>query len=253
MTLPPKTSYLLCTSPRSGSTMCCDLLASTRVAGNPNSFFRPQSIADFCSAWDVPETAIETFDQSYIDTALERGSAGTGCFGMRIMFSNMASLQARLTQLYPDADADVTRLSKAFGPLRFIHLTRTNKVAQAISYVRAEQSGLWHRHSDGRERERSPIDAESGYDHAQIAEKYKLLMGEKSGWTQWFNENAIKPLTITYEDLAADPHREMRRVFAYLDLSIDGLAQMACDTSRLSDVTSIEWETRFRAEAGLAL
>ena len=40
-------SYALCATPRSGSTLLCDLLADTGVAGRPDSFFRPQAIAEW--------------------------------------------------------------------------------------------------------------------------------------------------------------------------------------------------------------
>ena len=40
-------SYVICTSPRSGSTLLCNLLRATGVAGNPGSHFHDPSV----SAW----------------------------------------------------------------------------------------------------------------------------------------------------------------------------------------------------------
>ena len=38
-------SYVLCTSPRSGSTLLCKLLAATGVAGNPDSYFHRPAVS----------------------------------------------------------------------------------------------------------------------------------------------------------------------------------------------------------------
>ncbi|MBT6203829.1 MAG: sulfotransferase, partial [Rhodospirillaceae bacterium] len=39
-------SYVICTSPRSGSTLLCSLLAATGLAGNPCSHFHDPSISE---------------------------------------------------------------------------------------------------------------------------------------------------------------------------------------------------------------
>ena len=36
---------------------------------------------------------------------------------------------------------------------RYLHLSREDKLAQAVSDLKAEQSGLWHVFTDGSERE----------------------------------------------------------------------------------------------------
>src|SRR5919202_4203540 len=36
---PPRLSYLVCATPRSGSTLLCDVLTSTGVAGRPQEFW----------------------------------------------------------------------------------------------------------------------------------------------------------------------------------------------------------------------
>jgi LPS sulfotransferase NodH len=112
-------------------------------------------MADFAREWGVCAQTIDAFDQSYVDTALSFGAAETGCFGMRIMWNNVPPLIARLGQLYPSMASDHDLLQAALGPLKFIHLARADKVAEAVSLDIAEQSGLWHRNADGTERERT--------------------------------------------------------------------------------------------------
>ncbi|MEL6981932.1 MAG: Stf0 family sulfotransferase, partial [Actinomycetota bacterium] len=46
-------TYVICTSPRSGSTLLCTLLASTGVAGNPDSWFHRPSLDDWARGLGV--------------------------------------------------------------------------------------------------------------------------------------------------------------------------------------------------------
>ncbi|HMF66717.1 MAG TPA: Stf0 family sulfotransferase, partial [Phyllobacterium sp.] len=41
--MPAARSYVICGTPRSGSTLLCDLLESTGIAGRPASYFRSES------------------------------------------------------------------------------------------------------------------------------------------------------------------------------------------------------------------
>jgi LPS sulfotransferase NodH len=79
--------YMLCSSPRSGSTLLCDLLSQSSVAGNPKSYFRPGSIPDFCKDWGILEGQ-EDWSKSYIKAFKTYSSNGTDCSSLRIMWSN---------------------------------------------------------------------------------------------------------------------------------------------------------------------
>ncbi|MEJ6403068.1 Stf0 family sulfotransferase [Yoonia sp. 2307UL14-13] len=248
----PERGYLICTMPRSGSTLLCDLLKQTKTAGKPDSFFRPQSMADFAARWDVPAQTLETFDHSYLGTALDRGTAGTGCFGMRIMWNNIPGLITRLDQLFPQTTTDQGRLQTAFGPLQFIHLFRRDKVAEAVSYAIAEQSGLWHRNADGTELERVAPPAEPVYDAAHIHRTYRIVTEGGEAWLRWFETHQITPFALAYEDLACDPVRQLHRVLQFLGRDPSKADGVVPGTARLADGRNAEWVARFRAEAGIA-
>ena len=238
--------------PRSGSTLLCDLLFKTGIAGRPNSFFRPQSMADFATGWNVPVQTLDGFDQSYIDTVLMHGSAGTGCFGMRIMWNNIARLSARLGMLHPEVSGDFERLQVAFGPMDFIHLTRADKVAEAVSLTIAEQSGLWHRNADGSEMERTAPSTEPAYDFAQIQAAYREVTEGQDAWYDWFTAQGIEPLAVTYEALAKAPVTELARILEFLGLDPEKANGITPGTAKLATRRNFEWAARFRADAGLA-
>src|SRR5215217_620949 len=59
---PPQCAYLVCATPRSGSTLLCETLRETEVAGNPLEFFEalpetgvPRHPLDYLTGLDDPE------------------------------------------------------------------------------------------------------------------------------------------------------------------------------------------------------
>ncbi|MEM8537016.1 MAG: Stf0 family sulfotransferase [Pseudomonadota bacterium] len=243
--------YLLCTMPRSGSTLLCDLLEQTGVAGAPDSFFRWQSMADFASQWGIAAQTLECFDQAYLDTALKHGNAGTGCFGMRIMWNNMPPLCARLGALFPHATGDHDRLRAAFGRLRFLHLSRADKVAEAVSLAIAHQTGLWHRNADGSERERFQPHQDPVFDADLIMREYMEVTAGHNDWNDWFKTQGITPHRVRYEALSANPKEEVASILTFLGLNPAAADKARPKTRKLATALNRDWADRFRAAIGI--
>src|SRR5688500_10944165 len=141
----PLTSYIICGTPRSGSTLLCEMLAAAGTAGRPNSYFRPEDIVAWADEWGVDHTSgTETaeFDRSYLAAMLRVGSAGTNVFGLRLMWNGVAEARKRLDRALGPDHSLVALLNKAFGAPMFLHLSRIDKVAQAVSLVRYGNGGI---------------------------------------------------------------------------------------------------------------
>ncbi|MEL6571722.1 MAG: Stf0 family sulfotransferase [Pseudomonadota bacterium] len=244
------TNYILCTSPRSGSTLLCDLLWQTGVAGKPNSFFRPQSIPNWCDRWGLTPTTITTFDQTYLATAITKGAMGTGTFGLRIMHNNLAPLLGRLKEMFGQTN-DVAVLTEAFGPLKFLHLNRSDKVAQAVSLAMAEQTGLWHKNADGSDRENFHLAPEPTYTYESVAHELKILTDEAKGWPSWFAANSVTPLYVDYETLSQRPTETLSEILVFLGKDPQNASKAKPGTQKLASAINDTWAKRFRAEAGL--
>ena len=150
-------SYIICATPRSGSTLLCDMLAATGVAGAPDSFFMRRVDPVWARAWSLPQREgldAAGYGAAYLAAAIAAGRGQTEVFGLRLMRENLGDLLGMIDTVYPGLDSDTTRLRAAFGETLFIHLTRADKLAQAVSLVKAEQSGLWHIGPGGVELER---------------------------------------------------------------------------------------------------
>lgn len=238
--------YVICASPRSGSTLLCDLLTRSATAGAPKSYFRPASVPKFARTWGLVVDG-EGWDQSYVRAVRRHGDAGTGHFGMRIMWSDVPAFLKRLACLYPEVGTDVDRLHSVLGVERFVYLSRIDHVAQAVSLVLAAQTGLWHRNADGSERERMSPPRQPRYDHDQIAAELRVLEAEATGWRTWFESAGVAPLALTYEELAADPTGGLAHVLQHLGIVVPALP--APGTAKLATALNEEWSARFRAES----
>jgi trehalose 2-sulfotransferase len=242
-------SYILAATPRSGSTLLCDLLSGTGIAGQPQSYYRREDILDYARTWGVPSPDVigeEAFERTYLEAVRRAGAAQTGIFGLRLMWSSVRELSARLSVIHPDPFDDAARFELAFGKPLYVHLSRQDKVAQAVSLLKAKQSGLWHRAADGTERERLAPSAPLVYDADRLAGLVKELETEDAAWSGWFSRFGIEPLRLTYEELAGAPQAVLAHVLSALALDARIAASVDARTAKLADATSLEWGYRFR-------
>lgn len=244
-------AYIICGTPRTGSTLLCDLLASTKRAGNPNSFYGRKFLAWWAGQWNLPspETmSVRDYDIEYLKTAIKVGKGGTDIFGLRLMRENLGELSEVLDQIYPGLPTDRARLEKAFGKLLYLHLSRENKLAQAVSLIKAEQTGLWHVAPDGTEIERLAPPKDLEYDFARIRRELADLESYDTAWNSWFAEQQIMPLRIGYEALSADPAATLIRICAALGIAAPKPENVKPGVAKLSDAISLDWMRRFQAD-----
>ena len=249
MALP--TAYILCSTPRSGTTLLCDLLAQTGVAGRPNSFFRRKSLGYWAEQWGLGQDVDwqdAAFAVRYFAAMRRAGQGETGVFGLRLMGGDLKFVCDWLTRRYPPVLTDADRFAAAFGSLRFIYLSRRDKLAQAVSYIRAEQTGLWHGRSDGSTLEEIPPTLAAGYDAAQITARMQTLAAHDAAWPCWFEKQGIAPLTITYEGLAIDPRSTLAMVLDFIGQDRALAANTAPGVRKLADDTSADWIRRYRRD-----
>jgi len=245
--------YILCATPRSGSTLLCGLLAATGKAGDPHSYFRREDIAEWAAEWGLPPDAAPgdpAFERAYLAAALSAGRARTPMFGLRLMAETLPELCGLLERVYPGLPHDKARLERAFGRLVFVHLSRGDLLAQAVSLVRARQTGLWHRAPDGSDVERVGPPRPPRYDRAAIAAELARLQQNAAHWNDWFAREGITAEALTYEDLAADPAGALAQVCRALEITPPPAGQIRPGVARLADAINLDWAARFRAQAG---
>lgn len=236
-------SYLICATPRSGSTLLCGLLRSTGLAGRPESYFRRQSVSEYADRWNLPRSGDALTEvEGFVRAAVTAGSTSNGVFGARIMWGTMAELTGALAGVRPDGAASaVELLGEAFGRTRFLHLRRIDTVAQAVSWARAQQTRYWHPGDEA-----APAGPEPSFDRDLIDELVHTINRHEAAWQEWFADQGLSPYELTYEDLAEDPIGVTGAVLDHLGLVLPADRTITVRDHRQADDVNADWITRYR-------
>ena len=235
-------SYLICATPRSGSTLLCGLLESSGVAGRPASYFNRRGLHDYADAWRIARPRDGRIDDAYVRAALAAGTTPNGVFGGRIMAETLPELIGDLAADDRSAATDVELLRARLGRLRFVHLRRRDVVAQAVSWAKALQTHYWHPGEAV-----TPGGQDPRYDEELIGRLVAAIEKFEADWTLWFAAHSIVPCQVVYEELAADPVRTARNVLDYLGLQVPPGRQLVIGHRRQADHVNADWAARFRA------
>lgn len=244
-------TYFICATPRTGSSLLLGLLDSTGVAGHPQAYFRAPDEVAWAERWGIGHTSQEALDYGdFVRAALTAGRTGNGIFGAKLMWGTHAELTDRLADLHPDLAGDELRLlEREFGAVRFVHLQRDDVLVQAVSWLRAEQTGVWFIGGKGEiGGGGNPERGRPAFDRDALSRTMRTIEEHNAGWERWFEAYGIEPYRVRYEDLAADPSAVTRDVLDFLGLGA-GLppgGQITASHHRQADRLNEEWIARYR-------
>jgi LPS sulfotransferase NodH len=266
----PNRSYLVCATPRSGSTLLCHLLDQTGIAGHPAEYFealqhsglprqpveyfdreRHHNIVERLAFREMPAAGSEptpnplwspdTYDR-YLVWALAQGTTPNGVFGAKLMWGYLGDFAQLLRGIDGLADLPVPQLFTAVFPdLHYVQITRTDKVRQAVSLWKAVQTRAWRR-------DKGTADApqvEPEFSFRAINYLVRLLTAHDASWDAYFLGLGLEPLKISYEDLSAHPEPCVRRVLEHLGIGAPD--ELHLGTPRLeaqADELSDDWVRR---------
>jgi LPS sulfotransferase NodH len=188
-------SYLLCATPRTGSSLLCGLLDGTGIAGHPESYFRQPDEHSWAARWGIARKADGTFSYAdFVRVALAAGRTANGVFAVRIMWGTMDEITAKLAMVHPGPDrSGADLLQEAFGQTKFIYLRRDDVVAQAVSWLRAEQTNVWF---ETTKTARKLPEQEPCFDFDRIHELVNMIGEHNSAWQEWFKSAGSQPYPV---------------------------------------------------------
>src|SRR6266516_2907810 len=268
----PDTSYLVCATPRSGSTLLCEALNNTGLAGHPQEYFealqergiprRPQQYFDGAAQADIldllgtysrlddqaPHQSVDerTNYAHYLARVLEGGTTSNGVFGSKMMWgyfgdfiSNMRDIPEYREMPVPDL------LSTIFPNLHYIWVTRQDKVRQAVSLWKAIQTSTWRMDESPLAKDHSPP-GELIFHFEAIDHLVQRIVADEVAWRQYFDACKVQPFTVVYEDLTVAYEATALNILRYLHISIpENLKFAERRMKRQADALSEEWVQRY--------
>lgn len=237
--MPTTVTYLVCCTQRSGSSLLCDLLHNTRLAGNPQEYFSREFEDTWAKRWHAYNFG------AYLEAALNRTCTPNGVFGAKIMYEHVDFLTGNIEREILDDREPAASLLRAVLPnLHFIFIYRQNVVRQAVSHWRATQTAIWN--DDGRARRPAGT---AVYDFAAIDERVRGITLHNHCWRAFFSSNGIRPMEVTYEDLVPHPGETTRAILEFLGVRIPSRASFPGPSlRRQADSLSEEWVRRYEDE-----
>ena len=272
------TSYLICSTPRTGSSLLCDALAATGVAGPARGVLpvpRPhgRSRAVRRSTSRAPATprsstssaraarsrtsrrattpAGSSATRSTWTWAVDAGTTPNGVFGAKVMWGYFNGFVTGLRWALPGgrqrlAGARARAVGLPQPALHHGHPARQGAPGR-LAVAGAADVELVERAARARRRATT-----CAYSHAAIDHLIRDIEDHECGWRAYFRECGVEPFTVVYEDFVAalrghhprDP--APRRRVAEAERST-----IAPPTRRRqADDLSQGWAERYRSEAG---
>ncbi|MCW3032025.1 MAG: trehalose 2-sulfotransferase [Solirubrobacteraceae bacterium] len=267
-TVTPTRSYLVCATPRSGSTLLCETLLATGVAGRPREYFealketgQPRRPREYFWGLRSPEVIrllphdanidllsarSETWSREdyrrHLDWALREGTTPNGVFASKMMwgyFNDFLELARGIPRFGGMGDGSL--LNAAFPGLHYVFISRSDKVRQAVSLWRALQTWVWRKEAGAPADEPLPSQR-SVYSFDAIDHLLGQLRRHEDSWRGFFFRIGQRPLSILYEDVAGDLAGPVGRVLT--EIGVEPPADWAISArspSRQSDELSESW------------
>jgi len=235
----PKLSYTIWFSQRTGSSLLCEAIGSTGLAGKPGEWLHDNQMKGYGDG----------SAESFRDKLWQAGVSPEGIFGLKIAHNSVTRKLMDFMKRLPDCPKQPKNQSEIWDLIcpngKHLFMTRRNKVRLAVSWWRAIKSNDWHRTHGA-----APVEAD--LKEAYLFDAIRHLMIEsdfrEAAAQEFFTESGIVPMTLVYEDFIADYSGTVTRVLDYLGLLQKkvNIAPPAFD--KIADDTSEEWVQRFREE-----
>lgn len=220
---PPARSILICTHPRSGSTLLGEAIHFAGDLGCPIEYlhvgFRPRLEKE----WGVRNTG------EFMRAMWQRRTAPSGTLSVKLMWRDVQELAldrdragfAEIESSPPDAVPPATyrRVAELLGELFpspiCVHLERSDRLRQAVSAMIAAQTGQW-RSIPGAEmhREREPE-----YDDATVTRLIAYSDFCHGHWRNLIAAMDAPSISLAYEDLVRDYAGSVSGLLAALESS----------------------------------
>jgi LPS sulfotransferase NodH len=200
------------------------------VAGVPEEYFWDDALPAWYQRWGVSSFA------EFLDRMLLEGTTPNGVFGAKVFWGDYLEdflKHVRDLPQYSDRRVSVPALmSSIFPNLRYVWLTRRDKVRQAVSWWVAFQTRVWAVHDQYEDRAALHILHSTPKKEAEKILKQKLtysfekidslvqeIVTREAAWQDYFTEGGIKPFTVVYEDFAESDEASALQILQYLGIA----------------------------------
>jgi trehalose 2-sulfotransferase len=237
--MPPDRSYFISTTPRTGSFLLAHALESTGIAGRPQEYFDP----NFEELW-LQRLGIAS-DAEFFGKILPEGTTPNGVFAAKVHWHQFEYLGRKLQAAHGDGRI-LDLLKVSFPDLRYVFLTRRDKVRQAVSYYRAIETNVWWSAGADSRADQDPPAPAPEFDYERIDYWVTRLRDFETSWRRHFERAGVKPFEVSYEEFVVAYQPTVLAILRYLELPVtEGLRIAAPRLEKQADELSETWVRRY--------
>jgi LPS sulfotransferase NodH len=241
--MPATSCVFISTTPRTGSSLLSEALEFTGLAGIPREYFEPVTEKEWGLKFGISGNG------DYIEKILAAGTTPNGVFGAKVHWHQFVHLRRKLRSLHGNGISDLDLVSRSFADVKYVFLTRRDKVAQAVSFYKAQRTDVWHVvRSPGAESTPGTPTQPVAFDLAQVDHWVARFAEDETSWCRFFESNELEPFEVVYEDFLDNYQSTVLAILRYLNIPIPaGLRIAPPRLNRLADGVSTKWVSRYKA------
>ncbi len=243
------THILLCATHRTGSNLLEQYLKAAGVAGRPREYYSPSLARELAVKMGLADPDKEFM--RYHSGIVEKWTTPNGVFAAKVMWRHLRAIHERVAAdpqggAYLGAEPWDT-VERLHPNTRVVWVSRKDKVKQAISMVRAKQTGVYSTvHVDyGRLEQKGPGE----YDFHVLQYHVEKLTAEDAEWGRLFAERGVRVQQVVFEEFIKAPQQGAMDLLKALELPEPEVWQWpAIQIRPQADETSAAWYARYHED-----
>ena len=198
----PIRTVLLCSHPRSGSTLLGEAIYSAGGLGCPVEYLHRGFRPTFAKRWQASSLP------AYLEALYRWRTDPSGVLSSKVFWRD---LEETAEENRPGSKAEDIVAAVFQNPV-FIYLRRRDRIRQAVSAFVAKETGAFRSlggEGDGRS-------GEVAYSYVGILGQLAVSDYSHSRWQRFFQDRGIAPWQVEYEDLVNDYYGAVEGVLSFL-------------------------------------
>lgn len=235
-------SLVICSTPRSGSTLLGEAAFQTRRLGVPAEYLA----LDVAVPYLFERWGCESYND-YVSTLQRLRTSPNGVFGIKVHWHQLLQFSSVSQGAAHDAPVEfkvlVGVLLRVAPNPALVLVTRRDKARQAVSHWIASKTQQWFDLGE------TSTPSVPEYDFAGIQRMMNGIEESEASWTRFFTMGGVEPTRVVYEDFVADYVGTVKRVAAEVGVPTEDLEIPAPRMRKQSRSVSAEYAERYRSDA----
>ncbi len=236
-------TILVAATHRSGSYLACDWLSNAGVLPFPEEHFN----FDLKTAREELRLPESVPSNIVLEALMDRRGATHEIFTVKAMWTAFSQLFTKLTEIESEIKSFETTVLQWLHKPTVLFIRRRDKFRQAVSFEIAKQTSVWRK-----PREEESRKFELVYSYPRILACWDQIHQDEARWLHFFKACGLGYHEIWYEDLLAEPNKEIKLALEYIGVETEIERPPISRFVKQGNACNREWTERFKARHSIS-